>query len=1019
MNRVLFGQNRQNMPAPKQPGCEPIPGYKLIELLGRGGFGEVWKCEAPGGIHKAMKFVRGKTTERTQASQEYNALKRIVSIRHPFILSNDRIEEINGELIIVMELADRTLFDLLNSYREAGFAGIPREELLGYMAEAAEALDLMNTQHNLLHLDIKPGNLFLVSNHVKVADFGLVNELGKLPAGDTTPIDQAGLTPLYVSPEVLAGRFTPSSDQYSLAIVYQELLTGTLPFNGKNARQLAMQHTMSPPNLESLPPKDVPIVGRALSKDPASRFPSCLAFVRSLQACESSGNGPPAVSRIVAPPAPPREPLAQRSTQSEVPHTDFQPSAARLGSLMPGGNSGITTAEELLGLGGEVEALPPPPQPAPVQAYRQPPMAQPTQHQPPQHVLPPMPPAPLSPRNQATPPQQFSSTARPMDKPMGPQTHSRLSQTLPVLPPTTLPPDEDLVPGYKTGDLVGRSQLGELWTVKTPDGKKRHARIIVGYDGLNPTREGHAINLLRSMKHPGLVRCEMVHGSAGRGQLILVTDVIEESMWDRFQTYRAQRLPGIPRPELLVFLREAAEALDDLYARFNLLHLGLNPRNLMLPDNDALLLAEFGLIHLLWGQRGSAMTLNQLNPRYSAPEMEMELHDVDLGWIADTFRRADVYSLALIYQEMLTGIHPLRKTNVRPVGRSRQEQRPYHADLDPLPAAERRVVEKALQLEPELRYPSALEFIDALERLEVPPDDPRTRSHGSLSSMDLANPTWFDLPAAQQGILPQEVVNELIQAIGTSWPVEHPGGDGRTTAGSIRYFHRPGEMIVHRCGAHLPAHMASVKLEGFKQATGAELAHHEPGCFVYRLFKQRSFWDAMRGKQAGLELTLRLNKPLARGALLTEVIAQIVPCGASNVHEGALMLRESGPVLVEQLRTYLQAVPERRAAERYAYNVPLTIANVKPRGEIGDALSCQGKDISLGGLCVYSSAQFPAPQVVVYLERFNTGEKVPIPGCVIWSQPVNDGEYYEIGIKFLFETLPGTQPSTTQWKPLT
>src|SRR4029079_18450393 len=72
------------------------------------------------------------------------------------------------------------------------------------------------------------------------------------------------------------------SDQYSLAIVYQEMLVGTPPFPGRTAAQLAKQHTQAEPQLTSLPASDRPIIGRALAKKPSDRFPSCRAFVDAL-----------------------------------------------------------------------------------------------------------------------------------------------------------------------------------------------------------------------------------------------------------------------------------------------------------------------------------------------------------------------------------------------------------------------------------------------------------------------------------------------------------------------------------------------------------------------------------------------------------------------------------------------------------------------------------------------------------------------------------------------------------------
>ncbi len=255
---------------------EPIPGYILGERLGAGGFGEVWRATAPGGLAKAIKIVYGHM-QGGLAAQELKSLQKIKEVRHPMLLSLERIEMVAEHLVIVMELADGSLRDRQTEKEAAGLPGIPRDELLAYLRDAADVMDYLVEHHSLLHLDIKPENLLLVADRVKVADFGLMRELGE---ADSSPA--GGITPLYAAPEIFDGHPHQHSDQYSLAIVYQELLTGEPPFAGRTPAQLIAQHLHSQPNLRLLPTFDQSVVARALSKVAERRFSNCRAFIDEL-----------------------------------------------------------------------------------------------------------------------------------------------------------------------------------------------------------------------------------------------------------------------------------------------------------------------------------------------------------------------------------------------------------------------------------------------------------------------------------------------------------------------------------------------------------------------------------------------------------------------------------------------------------------------------------------------------------------------------------------------------------------
>lgn len=543
----------------KKAGDEPLAGYRLIEPLGQGGFGEVWKCEVPGGLFKAIKFVYGRLNgldpDRT-AQRELEALERVKSIRHPFVLSLERVEILQGELVIIMELADKNLEDLLNECQATGMAGIPRDDLLPMLADAAEALDLLNHEHGLQHLDIKPSNLFLVGNHVKVGDFGLLQSLQELTAGEEGQ-SQFGMTPLYSPPEMLQGNASLHCDQYSLAIVYQQLLTGKLPFDGKNARQLMMKHLAEPPNLEPLSEKDRPLVGKALAKNPDERFSGCQEFIQALIWSEG-----PALPSATARPR--RSGKLLRRVASEPPARS---------STQDGNNSAAdaeTPVKEHLSL----------------RALRE----TPTQES---NAL------------STTPTGRKTPTVRNSFSP-GNAASSENAETMPG------PGIE--IPGYEFSKCLQTSVLGDLWQIQSSDGQKLLARLLSKEELLgDKLRQFEAA--MRQLEHPSLAQQELVEHE---GRLILLTEYNSLTLYDYYRASVTEERPGISREQLLPIMGWTARALDELAERFDMPHLFLHPHALLL-EKGQVLLVEMGLVAFLWDRLEKPPV--RLNTRYAAPEV--------------------------------------------------------------------------------------------------------------------------------------------------------------------------------------------------------------------------------------------------------------------------------------------------------------------------------------------------------------------------------------------------------------
>src|SRR5579884_1349577 len=263
-------------------GAEPIPGYRLEALLGRGGFGEVWRASAPGGFRVALKFL---AAEEAGAERELRALRTLQQLRDGHLLCLFGVWRIAGFFVLAMELADGTLMDRLERCREQGVPGVPREELLRCFEQAARGLDFLNEPNHVLeaggkavaiqHGDVKPQNL-LMGTACKVADFGLLRSIG-----GNSPQKTFSMTAGYAAPEVFAGQPSRASDQYSLAVSWCQLRGGRVPFEG-GPLQLLYAHSRTRPDLSMLPQAERSAVARALSKKPKDRWPSCAAFVEAL-----------------------------------------------------------------------------------------------------------------------------------------------------------------------------------------------------------------------------------------------------------------------------------------------------------------------------------------------------------------------------------------------------------------------------------------------------------------------------------------------------------------------------------------------------------------------------------------------------------------------------------------------------------------------------------------------------------------------------------------------------------------
>ncbi len=241
-------------------GSSPLEGYTIKRGIGVGGFGEVYFAISDGGKEVAIKRIQ------RHLDIELRGMRQCLNIKHPNLLClfDIRQDEQDTGWIVMEFISGKNLKELL----EESPQGFPRDQAVAWIHGITSGVAHLH-RHGIVHRDLKPANIFMDDGLVKVGDYGLSKFISCSRQGGQT--ESVG-TFHYMAPEIGKGEYGKQVDVYALGIMFYEMLTGDVPFDGESSQEIIMKHLTDEPDLAGIDSRFKLAISKALEKDASKRF---------------------------------------------------------------------------------------------------------------------------------------------------------------------------------------------------------------------------------------------------------------------------------------------------------------------------------------------------------------------------------------------------------------------------------------------------------------------------------------------------------------------------------------------------------------------------------------------------------------------------------------------------------------------------------------------------------------------------------------------------------------------------